>query len=104
MIISGIAGTLYSVFDLTRGRGVIVKTIRSDSPLRQAHVVAGDAIWRAAGRCVHSIVDIDAALKAAPTDTAFAVSVISRGEHVERTGVLLMDALKRQESLSGHYR
>ncbi|MFZ0064444.1 MAG: O-antigen ligase family protein [Pyrinomonadaceae bacterium] len=101
MVISGIAGTLYSVFDLARGRGVIVKTIRTDSPLRQAHVEAGDAIWRVAGRRVYSIADIDAELKAAPTDTALAVSVISRGEHVERTGVLLTEALKRQESPAG---
>ncbi|HET6669806.1 MAG TPA: O-antigen ligase family protein [Pyrinomonadaceae bacterium] len=101
MIVSGIAGTLYSVFDLARGRGVIVETIRNDSPLRQAHVEAGDAIWRVAGRRIYSIADIDAALKAAPTDNTLAVSVISRGEHVERTGLVLTEKLKRQESLAG---
>ena len=101
MLASGIAGTLYSVFDLVRGRGVIVDTIRSDSPLRQVHVEAGDAIWRINGRRVYSTADIDAALQAAPTDKPLAVSVISRGEHVERPGLMLSEKLKQAEAPSG---
>ena len=101
MIVSGIAGTLFSVFDLARGRGVIVESIKNDSPLRQVHVEAGDAIWRVNGKRVYSSADIDAALKAAPSNTSVAVSVISRGEHVERPGLVLTDRLKQQESPAG---
>ena len=101
MIVSGIAGICYSLFDLARGRGVIVESIKNDSPLRQAHVEAGDAIWRVNGKRVYSIADIDAALKAAPTDRTIAVSVISRGEHVERPGLVVTEKLKQQETPAG---
>ncbi len=101
MLVSGIAGTFYSVFDLARGRGVIVATIRDDSPLRQAHVEAGDAIWRVNGKRVYSTADIDAALKSAPSDKTVTVSVISRGEHVERPGLVLTEKLKQQATPAG---
>lgn len=101
MIVSGIAGTLFSVFDLARGRGVIVETIKNDSPLRQAHVEAGDAIWRCNGKRVYSTADIDAALKTAPADKPLSVSVISRGEHVERTGLIVTEKLKQEEAPAG---
>lgn len=101
MIVSGIAGTLYSMFDLARGRGVIVEVIKNDSPLRQAHIEAGDAIWRVNGKRVYSAADIDAALKAAPTDRTLAVSVISRGEHVERPGLIVTEKLKQEATPGG---
>lgn len=101
MIVSGLAGTLYSVFDLARGRGVIVETIKNDSPLRQAHVEPGDAIWRVNGKRVYSIADIDAALKATPFDKVLAVSVISRGEHVERPGPVITEKLKQEAAPAG---
>lgn len=101
MIFSGIAGTCYSIFDLARGRGVIVESITNESPLRLAHVEAGDAIWRVNGRRVYSTADIDAALKAAPTDRTLTVSVISRGEHVERPGLVVTEKLKQQETPAG---
>ncbi len=101
MIVSGIAGTLYSMFDLARGRGVIVETIKMDSPLRQAHVEAGDAIWRVNGKRVYSTADIDAALKAAPADKTLSVSVISRGEHVERPGLVVTEKFKQEATSAG---
>jgi hypothetical protein len=101
MIVSGIAGIFFSVFDLARGRGVIVETIKNDSPLRQAHVEAGDAIWRVNGKRVYSTAEIDAALKAAPADKTLAVSVISRGEHVERPGLVVTEKLKQEATPAG---
>lgn len=101
MLASGIAGTFYSLFDLTRGRGVIVATIKNDSPLRQAHIEAGDAVWRVNGKRVYSTADVDAALKSAPADKTVAVSVISRGEHVERPGLVLTEKLKQQATPAG---
>ena len=101
LLVSGVTGTLYSVFDLIRGRGVIVNTISDDSPLRQAHVEAGDAVWRINKIRVYSTGDIDAALKAAPTNTSLTVSVISRGEHAERPGLVVTEAVKKRGSPSG---
>jgi hypothetical protein len=101
MLVSGITGTLYSVFDLARGRGVVVKAITSDSPLRHLHVEPGDAIWRINKTRVYSTNDIDEALKSAPAGAELTVSVISRGEHVERSGRVVTEQLKQQASPSG---
>ena len=100
MILSGSVGTLYSVYDLVRGRGVIVESLSPDSPL-QSYLRAGDAVWRVAGRRVYSVPDIDDALRKSPTGTSVVVSVISQGEHIERPGLVVTDAMKRRPSPSG---
>jgi hypothetical protein len=84
LIFSGSAGTLYSAFDLVRGRGVVIESIAPDSPFRQLNVQPGDTIWRVAGRRVYSIEDIDERLKAAPTNVPVSIGIISRGEQIER--------------------
>lgn len=101
MLVSGVAGTLYSVFDLARGRGVVVQTIASDSPLRHLEVEPGDAIWRVNKTRVYSTSEIDEALKSAAAGTELTVSLISRGEHVERSGGVVTEQLKQQPSPSG---
>ncbi len=100
MIGSGVAGTLYSAFDLVRGRGVIVESISIASPLH-AHVATGDAIWRINGRRVYSTRAIDEAIKAAPSGTKLRLSIISRGEHVERSNLVTTDQMKQHDSPSG---
>ena len=101
MLVSGIAGTLYSVYDLARGRGVVVETIASDSPLRHLHIEAGDAIWRINKTRVYSPSDIDDALRSAPAGAELSVSLISRGEHVERSARVVTEQLKQQAAPSG---
>ena len=100
MILSGSVGTLYSFYDLVRGRGVLVQSIASDSPLNSVHVAAGDAIWRVGGKRVYSVNEIDEILRQ-PTSTPLTVSVISQGEHVERPGLVVTDAQRRRTSPSG---
>ena len=100
MILSGSVGTLYSVYDLIRGRGVLVESLSPESPL-QSYLRAGDAVWRVAGRRVYSVPDIDDALRKSPTGTSLVVSVISQGEHIERPGLVVTDAMKRRPSPSG---
>ena len=100
MILSGSVGTLYSVYDLIRGRGVLVESLSPESPL-QSYLRAGDAVWRVAGRRVYSVPDIDDALRKSPTGTSVVVSVISQGEHIERPGLVVTDAMKRRPSPSG---
>jgi hypothetical protein len=100
MLVSGVVGTSYSVFDLARGRGVIVDSIKDDSPLRQVHVEAGDAIWRINGKRVYSVAVIDSALKSAPVGSKLTVSVISRGEQVERPGLVITEKLRQQDAPS----
>lgn len=84
LIISGCVGTLYSAFDLLRGRGVVVESLTANSPVHQVGVQPGDTIWRIAGKRVYSVSDIDRALREAPANTPIAVGIIARGEQVER--------------------
>jgi uncharacterized membrane protein YbaN (DUF454 family) len=101
MILSGVAGTLYSVYDLMRGRGVVVESISPESPLQLLHVREGDAIWRIDRRRVYSVADIDARLRDSPAGTTLSLSLISQGEHVERPGLSITDVIKQRPSPSG---
>ena len=101
MIFSGIAGTVYSVYDLARGRGVVVDFVAPGSPLQALHIRAGDAVWRIDGQRIYSVADIDQILRNSPAGTKLTVSVISQGEHIERPGLIVTDSIKRQTSPSG---
>jgi len=101
MILSGAAGTVYSVYDLARGRGVLIESVAPDSPLQSLHIRKGDAIWRIGGRRVYSVADIDQIIKNSPDQTKLSVSVISQGEHLERPGLRVTEAIKQQPSPSG---
>lgn len=100
MILSGVAGSIYSLYDLLRGRGVVVEAVSSDSPLRMS-VAPGDAVWRVDGRRIYSIDEIERAIKRAPSGTNLRVSVITRGEHAERTSLVVTDQIKQREAPSG---
>ena len=101
LILSGMAGVVYSVYDLVRGRGVVVESLMRDSPFQQVGVGPGDTIWRLNSRRVYSKADIDAAIKSAPLDKPISVSIISQGEHVERQGLSINAAQQTQPSPSG---
>jgi len=100
MILSGSVGTLYSFYDLARGRGVLVQSIAPDSPFNSVNVQPGDAIWRVGGKRVYSLNEIDERLRQS-TIAPLTISVISQGEHVERPGLTLTDAQRKQTSPSG---
>jgi O-Antigen ligase len=100
MILSGVAGSVYSIYDLIRGRGVIVEAVSGDSLLRTS-VAPGDAVWRVEGRRIYSVEEIDKAIKTAASGSALRVSVITRGEHVERTSLVVTDLLKQHEAPAG---
>ena len=89
LILSGCAGTLYSVFDLVRGRGVVVETIGFNSPFHHVGIQPGDTIWRVNGRRVYSVTDLEEALKSVPSNTPVGVGIITRGEQVERAGLVV---------------
>jgi O-Antigen ligase/PDZ domain len=101
LILSGCVGTLYSAFDLIRGRGVVVESIAPHSPFQQVGILAGDTIWRVGGRRVYSLAEIDEALRSAPANTPLTLSIISQGEHVERPGLVLTAIEQRAASPSG---
>ena len=84
LILSGVAGALYSTFDLLRGRGVVVASIAADSPFQRVGVQPGDTIWRLNRLRVYSVADIDRELARAPANKPFGVGIISHGEQVER--------------------
>ncbi len=101
LILSGCVGTLYSAFDLIRGRGVVVESIGPRSPFQRVGILAADAIWRVGGRQVYSLAEIDEALRSAPANTPLTVSIISQGEHVERPGLVLTATERQSASPSG---
>ncbi|MCU1263800.1 MAG: hypothetical protein JWM21_118 [Acidobacteria bacterium] len=118
MILSGVAGTLWSVFDLVRGRGVVVEAMAADSPFREIQtgtdsipgvlpepatikLEKGDAIWRVGGHRVYSIADIDEVIRQAEVYEHLSVSVITHGEHAEWRGFVVSGYMKAQPSPSG---
>lgn len=101
LILSGCVGTLYSAFDVIRGRGVVVESIAPRSPFQRVGILAGDTIWRVGGQRVYSLADVDEALRSAPANTQLTVSIISQGEHVERPGLLFSSAEQQAGSPSG---
>lgn len=117
MILSGVAGTLWSVYDLARGRGVIVDSVAMESPFLhiqtvidrsqpsrpplEAQIEKGDTIWRLGGHRVYSIADIDNLIRQAAPGEQLAVSVIAHGEHAEWPGFAVSEHLKQQHLPSG---
>ena len=102
MIVSASAGVWWGAGELILGRGVIVKELRADSPLRAATPLReGDAVWRLSGRRVSSVAEIDEELKRTPVGTPVKLSVISHGEHVEWPGLIVTEEMRRAPSPSG---
>ena len=87
LITSGAVGALYSLYDIARGRGVLISAITSTSPFKSVGVEANDTIWRVGKTRVYSTSDIDVALHSLAPESVVSVSIISRGEHVERQGL-----------------
>jgi hypothetical protein len=101
MIVSGVAGSLWSVIEIARGRGVVITEITSESPLRERGLEAGDAIWRIGERRIKSVAEIDEAIRSKPTGERLSMSFISRGEHAEWPGFIVTDEMKARPSPSG---
>ncbi len=101
MMLSGAAGTIYSLYDLARGRGVVLESVAPDSPLRPLQIREGDAVWRVGGRRVYSVADIDDTIRNSRSETKVTVSVISHGEHLERPGMIVSETIRKLASPSG---
>jgi hypothetical protein len=101
MITSGVAGSLWSLLEIARGRGVVITEITSESPLRERPLEAGDAIWRVGERRINSVAEIDEAIRRKPTGERLSVSFISRGEHAEWPGFIVTDEMKARPSPTG---
>ena len=94
--------TLWGVFELARGRGVVIERIADDSPLRGAtELQPGDCVWMVNDRRVRSVAEIDEAIRRLPAGERLRLAVIARGEHVERKGPHVTDAIKSAASPSG---
>jgi Trypsin-like serine proteases, typically periplasmic, contain C-terminal PDZ domain len=89
MILSASVGSLYSVYDLVRGRGVVIETISNHSPFQQIQLKPGDTIWRIEGHRIYSLAEIDDLLRTMAPGTKLSVDIISHGEHVERPGLIV---------------
>lgn len=102
MILSGSAGALWGAGELAVGRGVVVRRLSVDSPLRRATPLReGDAVWRVNGRRVSSVEEIDEAVRQTPAGERVKLSVVSRGEHVEWPGAFVTEETRTSPSPSG---
>jgi hypothetical protein len=101
MIVSGVAGVVWSVADIARGRGVRIEEMAQDSPFRLTPVRVGDAVWRIGQRSVSSIAEIDDAIKGARPGAALSVSFITQGEHAEWPSLPITDESRARPSPSG---
>lgn len=99
LVLSGTVGVVYSAFDLVRGRGVTIESVSPASPFQRLQIQPGDTIWALNRSRVYSVSEIDAELKKAVPGQALSVSLISRGEHVERPGLIVTNA--QSDSPSG---
>jgi O-antigen ligase len=102
LIASGAAGVLWGAGELILGRGVVVSALGSDSPLRACTLLReGDAVWRVNKQRVSSVEEIDEAIRQTPAGACVSLSVISRGEHAEWSGVRVTEEMRRAPSPSG---
>jgi O-antigen ligase len=102
LIVSGAAGTLWGAGELIAGRGVVVASLASDSPLRaETPLREDDAVWRVNGRRVSSVEEIDEAIRRTNVGARASLSVVSRGEHVEWPGAVVTEEMRRAASPSG---
>ena len=102
MILSGSAGALWGAGELAVGRGVVVKGLSVDSPLRRSTPLReGDAVWRVNGERVSTVEEIDEAVRRTPAGERVKLSVISRGEHVEWPGAVMTEEMRAASSPSG---
>jgi hypothetical protein len=100
LVLSGCAGAVYSAYDLISGRGVVVGSIANDSPFHRIGIETGDTIWTINRHRISAPGNLDEALKTYPPNTPIQVGIISRGEQVERT-LMLMPVEYAQVSPSG---
>jgi hypothetical protein len=101
LIVSGVAGTIYSLYDLARGRGIVVESMTPGSPFHLIDVKPGDAIWRIDRRRVYSTAEIDDILRSIKPGVPIVASLITSGEHVERPGLVVTSEMKTLLSPSG---
>jgi hypothetical protein len=118
MILSGVAGTMWSVYDLVCGRGVIVESVTTGSPfhdvgsespatsgsvtiLNPVQVEKGDTVWRVDGQRISSVAEIDSIIRDTVPNKRISVSVITHGEHAEWPGFTVTEQMKTQSSPSG---
>jgi hypothetical protein len=101
MILSGMAGVVWSAAEIARGRGVRIEEMTQDSPFQLTPVRVGDAVWRIGQRRVSSIPEIDDAIRRAPTGEPLSVSFITQGEHAEWPDLRVTDEMRARPSPSG---
>ena len=98
---SGAVGVIWSIVDLTRGRGVMIEELSAESPFHELELGAGDAVWRVGEVRVYSVQEIDEAIRRQKTGERLSVSIIMKGEHGERPGFIVTDEMKARPSPSG---
>ncbi|HEX8853704.1 MAG TPA: hypothetical protein VF754_09470, partial [Pyrinomonadaceae bacterium] len=101
LIASGAAGALWSAGELLVGRGVVVREVGAESPLRTTPLAPGDAVWRVRGARVSTVAEIDEAIRRAPVGARLTFGVVTRGEHAEWDAGVVTQEMQAAASPSG---
>jgi hypothetical protein len=101
LLVSCVVGTMGSVVDLVRGRGVVVAGIASDSPFHELLLGEGKVVWRINSTPVNSVDEIDNAIRSTPTGTRVLVGIIAERDQSVRPGFIVTEEMKARPSPSG---
>lgn len=93
LVISGLAGVAYSLFEKVTGRGMVVTAIRPDSPLVGSGLQTGDVICFIGRDRVHSIADTARLIGRLPAGRKIEIEALHAGDPMQ-LDLTVTEALK----------
>lgn len=82
LVISGLVGVGYSLWEKSWGRGVTIQSIDASSPLQGSALQPGDVIWMIGRQRIHSIADTARAIQRAPSGTTLNIEALHNGDPI----------------------
>lgn len=80
MIVSGLVGVGYSLMEKGLGRGMIIKAIEDNSPLRTTYLRPGDVIWMIGRHRVNSLEEANRIIRESPTGATYDIEALQSGD------------------------
>jgi len=100
LIASGLIGVGFSVAEKIVGRGMIITSVRPDSPLADSDLRPGDAIWMIEHHRVSSLESANDIIRASPTGGRLTIEALHAGDPLP-VSLAVTDRLKFQANPLG---
>jgi len=100
LIASGLIGVGFSVAEKIVGRGMIITSVRPDSPLADSDLRPGDAIWMIERHRVSSLESANDIIRASPTGGRLTIEALHAGDPLP-VSLAVTDRLKFQANSLG---